>query len=77
MSFVRNFSDVNAKFELDQSIAYGVYLKGVFKPCINLILRESSSKKYIEIQDLKSPDSICQEFVRRPEITKFNSRYDL
>jgi|GEM_PF-1051800 hypothetical protein len=77
MSFVRNFSDVNAKFELDQSIAYGVYLKGVFKPCINLILRESSGKKYIQIQDLKSQDTICEEFVKRPEITKFNNRYDL
>ena len=77
MSWVRNFSDVTVQLQPDQPISYGLYLKGNFKPCINLILRESSSKKYIEIQDLKSPDSICQEFVRRPEITKFNSRYDL
>ena len=77
MTWVRNYDDFSAGFEVDKTINYGPYLKGVFKPCISMTFREKKGKAYIELRDLENSEKVCQEFVKRVEYTKLNGRYDL
>lgn len=77
MTWVRNYDDMTAKFEKDKSINYGVYINGVFKPCVSMTFRDNQGKAYIELADLKNSDKLCQELIKRVEYTKLNGRYNL